>query len=534
MSKRIVTLLLAVLMLCSLFSIPAAAAEKLPIENGIARPEYITMQLRQANGQMWIGAYYIVPNELLDIVSKDGRTLKDVYGIDEQHVMLQTDWSVDSSNGWHYTEKWDKERAPYSCSDVVQKSMVSRAEMFWLTYEEDRKLLGDAVIQDANKQYQFDFSKHKLYVRTRFYAEIKDTSGNVSYYTSNWSDTINVNDFYDKKDKYSAYDLTKLDALTVSNAEVKYDKDNNNKPYLSFKLQYPDTVKHAALALRSREDREMNMVVERRVNGGKWENSRITNNSSPYDYGERTIFIEDDILKNGSYAEYRIKLAYGGGSSVKAFETPWSETLKYNVPSWSDASNWAKPWLEKAEGYKLIPDVLEGADMTQPITRHEFAALSVKLYEAISGKTAVAGDNPFTDVSDAEILKAVNIGITNGTSLDKFSPKAQITREQTAAMLTRAYKASFWEGWTLATDGSYTANKLDYSGVTPFADDADISAYAKPSVYFMVKNKILDGIGSNKFAPNRANIPKDAAITYGQATREAAIKMAVASYENLK
>jgi len=178
--------------------------------------------------------------------------------------------------------------------------------------------------------------------------------------------------------------------------------------------------------------------------------------------------------------------------------------------------------------------VLIGADMTKPITRLEFAALAVKLYEAMSGKKAEVGSSPFTDTNEAEVLKAVNIGITNGTSKDKFSPDDLITREQAATMLTRAYKAAYWEGWSLAADSSYKTHKLDYEGVAPFADDADISAFAKPSVYFMVKYNIINGVGNNMFAPNRANIPANAAVNYGQATREAAIKIAVASYENLK
>jgi len=101
-------------------------------------------------------------------------------------------------------------------------------------------------------------------------------------------------------------------------------------------------------------------------------------------------------------------------------------------------------------------------------------------------------------------------------------------------MLTRAYKAACWEGWHLNIDSTYTAHKLDYEGVPPFADDADISAFAKPSVYFMVKHNIISGVGNNMFAPNTANIPANAAVNYGLATREAAIKIVVASYENLK
>lgn len=226
---------------------------------------------------------------------------------------------------------------------------------------------------------------------------------------------------------------------------------------------------------------------------------------------------------------------YEGWPDITAIASPASNEVTIGSGSfYSNASTWAEPWLEKAESYNLIPDILMGADMTKPITRAEFAALSVKLYESMSGKTAAPStDNKFTDTTDTEILKAVNIGITNGTSDTKFSPNAFIVREQTAAMLTRAYKAAFWEGWTLAGDNSYTAHTLDYSGVAAFADDASISAYAKASVYFMVKNKIIDGVGNNMFAPNQANIPVGAAVNYGQATREQAIKIAVASKENL-
>jgi hypothetical protein len=260
-----------------------------------------------------------------------------------------------------------------------------------------------------------------------------------------------------------------------------------------------------------------------------------------------TYYFEFDAIDEGSIDEidikehvyaYRIQVYYDyyeGWPDVEPIYSPASNEVSIgSVSYYSAASEWAEPWLEKAEEYDLIPECLLGDDMTQPITRAEFAALSVKLYESMSGKTAQpVPENQFTDTNDAEILKAVNIGITNGTSATTFSPNDLITREQTATMLTRAYKAAFWAGWTLAGDASYTAHTLDYSGVPTFADDASISAYAKASVYFMVKHHILDGMGNNMFAPNTSDIPVGAAINYGRATREQAIKIAVASKENL-
>jgi len=251
-----------------------------------------------------------------------------------------------------------------------------------------------------------------------------------------------------------------------------------------------------------------------------------------------------DKLDSYEAQSYEVKVRYtidernyaqSNQTKMTMLTSKYSNVLAYNMPAWSAASPWAQTYLADAEESGLIPDILQGADMTKPITRKEFAALAVKLYEAMSGKVAVAAAvNPFSDTSDLEILKAYNLGVTNGVEAGKFAPNDLITREQCAAMLTRCYKLTFWEGWTLATDGSYSAHTLDYTGVSTFADDAKISGYAKPSVYFMVKNNIIGGVGNNIFAPNTSGIAANAALNYGRATREVAIKIAVESYKNLK
>ena len=195
-----------------------------------------------------------------------------------------------------------------------------------------------------------------------------------------------------------------------------------------------------------------------------------------------------------------------------------------------NASAWAQEELSRAEALDLIPDVLQGADLTRPITRAEFAAVSVKAYEALSGKTAKAASvNPFTDTKDAEVLKAYNTGITNGTSATTFSPNDLLDREQAATMLTRVYKRVTMSGWTLATDGSFA---LTYTKPAPFADDKDISSWAKDSVYFMAANQIVGGIGNNTFAPRNITA-QQAAEGYANATREQALLIAVRMVENL-
>ncbi|MCR4771529.1 MAG: fibro-slime domain-containing protein, partial [Oscillospiraceae bacterium] len=167
------------------------------------------------------------------------------------------------------------------------------------------------------------------------------------------------------------------------------------------------------------------------------------------------------------------------------------------------ASAWAQAELAEADALGVIPECLQGADLTQPITRAEFAAVSVKVYEALSGaKAEPIAVNPFTDTSDEEVLKAFNVGVTNGMSDTTFEPDTLLNRQTAATMLTRVYKKTALDGWTLETDGSYNEQfKGMFTQPEPFADDADISGWAKDSVYFMAANGIINGVGGNKFAP---------------------------------
>ena len=210
-----------------------------------------------------------------------------------------------------------------------------------------------------------------------------------------------------------------------------------------------------------------------------------------------------------------------------------ADNLMMSVPitlSGATASEWAVAELERAEELGLIPDCLEGADLTADITRAEFAAVSVKVYEALSGTAALPNTvNPFTDTSDIEVLKAYNLGITNGTSATEFSPDALLNREQAATMLTRTFKRATMNGWTLQSDGQFA---LTYTKPAAFADDKDISDWAKDSVYFMAANGIINGVGGGKFAPKNVTT-QEQATGYANATREQALLIAVRMVENL-
>jgi hypothetical protein len=230
-------------------------------------------------------------------------------------------------------------------------------------------------------------------------------------------------------------------------------------------------------------------------------------------------------------AQYQPGGTYTADESVTFYAVWNAAAQKPAIPN--NHSTWATPELEKALEMDLIPLALldPGVDYTKPITRLEFAGVAVKVFESLSGTKALpAVINPFTDTNDIDVLKAYNVGITDGTAADKFSPDALLTREQAATMLTRVFKRVTMPGWTLATDSGFA---LSYTKPAPFADDSKISAYAKDSVYFMFANEIISGIGNNMFAP-RATTSDEQARGYAQATREQALAIAVRMVTNLR
>ena len=205
------------------------------------------------------------------------------------------------------------------------------------------------------------------------------------------------------------------------------------------------------------------------------------------------------------------------------------EPVATPVPSDSgfSASPWAQSELQEAAALGLIPVRLQDADLTEPITRAEFAAVSVKCYEALTETEAEPMDaNPFTDTTDAEVLKAVRIGTTNGTGASSFSPDLPLSREQAATMLARLYKKIELDGWTLETDEEYKDEfRSRFDMPEAFADDENISGWAKDSVYFMKAKGIIGGIGNNRFAP-RPLTSEEEESGFAQATREQAILIA--------
>jgi len=174
---------------------------------------------------------------------------------------------------------------------------------------------------------------------------------------------------------------------------------------------------------------------------------------------------------------------------------------------WSSCSSWAEEYLSRAEQMNLIPDSLRGQDMTKNITRAEFAAVSVSLYEGLGGAQSASGTTAFSDTADPAVLKAYSLGIVQGVGNGKFAPNATLTREQAATMLGRVYE--------LVKEGTISGGGKLGAQAPSFADAASISSYASAYIGFFSQSGVIDGVGGGQFAPKRTM------------TREQALKIAV-------
>ena len=127
-----------------------------------------------------------------------------------------------------------------------------------------------------------------------------------------------------------------------------------------------------------------------------------------------------------------------------------------------------------------MPSLLKGKDLRNSISRLQFAALAVQLYETTTGQTvSVPQENPFSDTSDPQALKAYALGVTSGTGNGCFSPSRTITREQAAVMLCAVYRAA---GGTISDPST-----------DRFTDHSSISSWARDSVYFLSHQGVLAG-----------------------------------------
>ncbi|RHO56413.1 S-layer homology domain-containing protein [Ruminococcaceae bacterium AM07-15] len=154
-------------------------------------------------------------------------------------------------------------------------------------------------------------------------------------------------------------------------------------------------------------------------------------------------------------------------------------------------STWAQDTVNQAAQQGFIPAGTLGNDYTQNITRAQFSAIAVQVYEQITGDVIAYASTDFKDSKgDTAVAKAYTLGILTGYNYGdsqaeiSVGPNDPITREQAAVMLARL-------GERLGLN--ITSNIINM----PFTDE--IASWAGGSVQGLYNHGIMTGISANTF-----------------------------------
>lgn len=541
MKKRMISFLLVIVLCLSLLPATTFAAgdtlKNVPLPKPMT-PNYFVAGSEYENHDHTIRMISVFDNSMVQLAAEeniDSEAFWARYGVTNEgyynfDLRMQYDVNVDG-RGWQYTPAWDEDIYNYTGSycagydyNSVNEDLVSDFTLADTYWEETRALYGDMVYLAGQDEYsddiwRFDLENHSAQVRCRYIMSYINNDEQVVR-TGEWSDIAVIGKGSTQRTPAAPAGYA---APVISNMRVVPPQEYQTEAYVYFELDTPDSVWDAEIYYVMADEWGLDeLQAQINVDGAGWETVYVANSHWPLYEGDRQTSSTKAITEK-SHVQLRVR--YGG---VLGY-SDWSNVLSVNAPDF-EASDWAQEELARADELGLIPDCLDGADLTSDITRAEFAAVAVKVYEALSGTPAIpVVNNPFTDCNDVEVLKAYNIGAVNGTSATTYAPGALLNREQAATMLTRVFKKVTLTGWTLQTDSQFT---LPYTKPAAFADDKDISGWAKDSVYFMVANKIINGVGNNKFAPKNVTTEQQAK-GYANATREQALLIAVRMVENI-
>lgn len=174
----------------------------------------------------------------------------------------------------------------------------------------------------------------------------------------------------------------------------------------------------------------------------------------------------------------------------------------------SGVSGWALGEVGKAEAAGLAPTTFGALSARENITRAEFCAVSLRLFESSTGRVAeLTNDRPFTDTSDPQVTAASVLGLVSGRGDGIFDPDASVTRQELCVMLGNVMRTIG------AGSGSAAASLAQY-------EDADeVAAWAAGDMADMVGRGVISGM-----------VQSDGAVTLSPrstATREQALLMAV-------
>lgn len=160
---------------------------------------------------------------------------------------------------------------------------------------------------------------------------------------------------------------------------------------------------------------------------------------------------------------------------------------------------WAKASIETLSKKGIVKGFEDGNfQPNKNVTRAEFAKMAVDAGNLFNQNAQSAfSDVPGDHWSYPYVSSAYQNGLVSGISENVFGKDQLITREDMAVILYRMISGEN------AENGTFT-----------FADDGDISGYAKNAVYALYEKGIISGVGDGRFDPKACATRAQAAVVF--------------------
>lgn len=212
---------------------------------------------------------------------------------------------------------------------------------------------------------------------------------------------------------------------------------------------------------------------------------------------------------------YKVKDVKVNGKSVGAVKTYTIDKLTVSTRIEVEFTNGKLPFTDVRESDWFYEDVAFAyenglfagtSDTTFSPNASMTRAMLVTVLYRLEDQPAVNGRSGFSDVQynsyyEDAVTWAADNGIVNGTSASTFSPNANVTREQMAAIL---YRYAQYKKYNTAASASLNG----------FTDHASVSGYAAASLEWAVAEKLVNGSTGKLMPTGNATRAQVAAILH--------------------
>ena len=354
--KRILSVLLCALLLLSLFSVTAFAAE----ENDISKfelpspkaPNYFVYTDGNASEGHHDDLRMIMVADpevalLAAEYDRDSEAFYKKYGLYSFNLVMQYDVSLDGEDSWQHNEEWDTEY--YNDGHVngypvqsLRSELIEDFEFFWLTYYEGpdsdtfvpykpailtEKFTGDGYEQDI---YSFDVENHSLYIRCRYYMEWetfdaeKNEIGEKQSKFSDWSESAV---FGKNTTQIIPDEPTTYEAPVISDLKIVPPGENEQNSHLEYVQTTPESVWMTGVYYIMKEDGQFDgLETQVSIDGGEWIEFSTADSWGDWCLwnGSRGAYNDDVPIEENTNVKLRIRFTGTHGPSE------WSNVLELN------------------------------------------------------------------------------------------------------------------------------------------------------------------------------------------------------------